>query len=279
MLSFLMNPIGESNPPPSNLPPAIASVMSSPASILAPTPVYAPTQALAPSLAPSLAPVPAPVPAPTYAPTTYASSFSDSEFDWKMAFIGLLGTLLLLSILGLNISEFVKNTWGYFVEVASGIITAVMRLFGYTAGTVIEIAGKGVEVAGKGVGIAGQGVEFVGQELGDVGEAVVEVATPDTEPQNREKEAERERDITYPESMRKSDPSRQQLPQPEQQTSWKGASENPLASPAYQGDRKGQQWCFAGTFQGKRGCAAVDAPSQCMSGQLFPSQHACLAPE
>jgi hypothetical protein len=264
MLSFLMNPIGESNPPPSNLPPAVASVMPPIASV--PAPVYAPA---------------APVYAPAYAPTTYASSFSDSEFDWKMAFIGLLGTLLLLSILGLNISEFVRITWGYFFEVASSIITAVMRLFGYTAGTVIEIAGKGVEVAGKGVGIAGQGVELVGQELGDVGEAVVDVATPDTESQKREQEQEQEqeqeRDITYPQSMRKSDPSRQ--PEQQQQTSWKGASENPLASPAYQGDRKGQQWCFAGTFQGKRGCAAVDTPSQCMSGQLFPSQHACLAPE
>lgn len=265
-----MNPIGESNPPPSNLPPAMASsVIPSPASIISPAPasVY----------------VPAPAYAPTITTTTTTSGFFDSEFDWKMAFIGLLGTLLLLSILGLNISEFVRITWGYLIEVTSGIITALLRLFGYTAGTVIEITGKGVEIAGQGVEIAGQGVEFAGQELGDVGEAVVDVATPDKETKRereQEQERERERDITYPQSMRKSDPS---IPQEQssarQNSSWKGASENPLASPAYQGDKKGQQWCFAGTFQGKRGCAAVDSPSQCMSGQLFPSQHACLAPE
>ena len=276
MLSFLMNPIGESNPPPSNLPPAMVASILSPAP--APAPALAPAYASAPALAPAY------VPPTTNEQTTYASGFSDSEFDWKMAFIGLLGTLLLLSILGLNLSEFVRVTWGYLVEVSSGLITAVLRLFGYTAGTVIEIAGKGVEIAGKGVEIAGQGVEiagqgveFAGQELGDVGEAVVDVATPDKE---TKREQERERDITYPQSMRKSDPSRpQEQSSASQNSSWKGASGNPLASPSYQGDKKGQQWCFAGTFQGKRGCAAVDAPSQCMSGQLFPSQHACLAPE
>ena len=36
-------------------------------------------------------------------------------------------------------------------------------------------------------------------------------------------------------------------------------------------------WCFAGEYQGKRGCVEVQDQSKCLSGQVFPSQQACLA--
>jgi hypothetical protein len=38
------------------------------------------------------------------------------------------------------------------------------------------------------------------------------------------------------------------------------------------------QWCLVGNFQGRRGCVEVDKDTKCMSGQIFPSQHACLNP-
>ena len=36
-------------------------------------------------------------------------------------------------------------------------------------------------------------------------------------------------------------------------------------------------WCFTGEYQGKRGCVDVSDQSKCLSGQVFPSQQACLA--
>jgi len=36
-------------------------------------------------------------------------------------------------------------------------------------------------------------------------------------------------------------------------------------------------WCFTGEYQGKRGCIDVEDQSKCLSGQVFPSQQACLA--
>jgi hypothetical protein len=210
-----------------------------------------------------------------------SSSNTNSEFDWKLAFIGLLCVLLVLSVIGVNISDMVQRFTTFTIKGVSALITAMLRLVGYTTGTVLDIAGQGVEVAG-------QGVEFAGKELSDVGESVLDVATPDKDssekdsseknsPSSSQEPENVPRDITYPQSMRKPDPALHDSNPPAYQ--WKGGAINPLASPAYQGDRKGQQWCLAGTFQGKRGCAAVDNPGQCMSGQLFPSQHACLAPE
>ena len=35
-------------------------------------------------------------------------------------------------------------------------------------------------------------------------------------------------------------------------------------------------WCFAGEYQGKRGCVSVEDQSKCLSGQVFPTQQACL---
>jgi hypothetical protein len=36
-------------------------------------------------------------------------------------------------------------------------------------------------------------------------------------------------------------------------------------------------WCFAGEYQEKRGCVEVQDQSKCLSGQVFPSQQACLS--
>lgn len=36
-------------------------------------------------------------------------------------------------------------------------------------------------------------------------------------------------------------------------------------------------WCFAGEYQGKRGCVEVEDQSKCLSGQVFPSQQSCLS--
>jgi len=36
-------------------------------------------------------------------------------------------------------------------------------------------------------------------------------------------------------------------------------------------------WCFSGEFEGKRGCVEVQDQAKCLSGQVFPSQQACLA--
>jgi hypothetical protein len=37
-------------------------------------------------------------------------------------------------------------------------------------------------------------------------------------------------------------------------------------------------WCYVGDYAGSRGCVAMEAHGKCMSGQVFPSQTACLYP-
>lgn len=37
-------------------------------------------------------------------------------------------------------------------------------------------------------------------------------------------------------------------------------------------------WCLVGEYQGRRGCIEISDSDKCMSGQIFPSQQACLNP-
>jgi hypothetical protein len=47
--------------------------------------------------------------------------------------------------------------------------------------------------------------------------------------------------------------------------------QNPIASTK-------SNWCLVGEYQGKRGCIAISQADKCMSGQIFPTQYACLNP-
>jgi len=38
------------------------------------------------------------------------------------------------------------------------------------------------------------------------------------------------------------------------------------------------QWCLVGEYNERRGCVAIDQNTKCMSGQVFPTQNACLNP-
>jgi hypothetical protein len=50
---------------------------------------------------------------------------------------------------------------------------------------------------------------------------------------------------------------------------------NPIQKPISSGK---SNWCLVGEYQGKRGCIAISDADKCMSGQIFPSQQACLNP-
>jgi len=52
-------------------------------------------------------------------------------------------------------------------------------------------------------------------------------------------------------------------------------STNPIQKPISSGK---SNWCLVGEYQGKRGCIEVSDSDKCMSGQVFPSQYACLNP-
>jgi len=50
---------------------------------------------------------------------------------------------------------------------------------------------------------------------------------------------------------------------------------NPIQNPISSGK---SNWCLVGEYQGRRGCIAITDSDKCMSGQIFPSQQACLNP-
>jgi len=52
-------------------------------------------------------------------------------------------------------------------------------------------------------------------------------------------------------------------------------STNPIQKPISSGK---SNWCLVGEYQGKRGCIEISDSDKCMSGQVFPSQYACLNP-
>jgi len=74
--------------------------------------------------------------------------------------------------------------------------------------------------------------------------------------------------INVPEDKKEENKSQPKEPEPDNTT-------NPIQNPISSGK---SNWCLVGEYQGKRGCIAISDADKCMSGQIFPSQQACLNP-
>lgn len=178
--------------------------------------------------------------------------------DWQMFALGGVVAIVVLALIGVDLTGLIQTGAEWIQEATR----RVLLLFGV-------VVGQGTEVAGKGIQASAQGAEEAGQEVSEAGQEVKEKSLAELGGESTTSADARERDVTYPGSMRGNEPGGLRRSAPVD-------SSGPR--PAYISSTKGgPQWCLAGTFQGKRGCAPVDAPSQCMSASLFPSQAACMS--
>ena len=177
----------------------------------------------------------------------------------KNFLIALLVFLLIFSLLGINLLyvfgnlfQILGNFFQSIVNIFKPLILQILSLFGYTAGSVINTTADVVSVTAKtGIDIATGTIHSVGNILKDGSAGSID--------QNSK--------IQFDNALNLSN-IKGGLPDTD------NANSN-IQSSIVSGK---SQWCLAGDYQGKRGCVEIDKDTQCMSGQIFPSQHQCLNP-
>jgi len=177
----------------------------------------------------------------------------------KNFLIALLVFLLIFSLLGINLLyvfgnmfQLIGNFFQSIVDIFKPLIVQILSLFGYTAGSVINTTADVVSVTAKtGIDIATGTIHSVGNILKDGSSGSID--------QNSKRQFDNALNLSNIKGG---------LPDAD------NANSN-IQSSIVSGK---SQWCLAGDYQGKRGCVEIDKDTQCMSGQIFPSQHQCLNP-
>jgi len=171
--------------------------------------------------------------------------------DWKIALIVFLTLIVLIfTSLGSYASDFISDvlySTGWFIGKSSDIISKGTE-------TTIDIANGAVH--------NGSELLIKASQRGKDSQPL-EIGGPIKQPEKHHEENPKEQQHEKP----KEQPGSKE-PQPDK-------TENPIQKPIASGK---SNWCLVGEYQGKRGCIAIADSDRCMSGQVFPSQQACLNP-
>ena len=181
-----------------------------------------------------------------------SSNEGSNMFSGKNLIITILTALLILSFLGINL----LSSIGDFIQLISNIFgplfIQILSVFGYTTGTVIDKStGVVTDVAKSGIDLAGDTIQSAADLLKDASRGNVNTDS-----------------VSKLDSAINKSKGTSNLPTPDN-------SVDPIQKPITAGKTN---WCLVGEYQGKRGCISVNDSSQCMSGQVFPTQNMCLNP-
>ena len=178
---------------------------------------------------------------------------STNSFSNKNFVIIVLVGLLVLSFLGINVFTLVGNLLQTIVNIFGPLVSQILSIFGYTAGTVIDKSTDILTTTAKtGIDIAGGTLHSVGGLLKDASK------------QGVDQNAKQQLDNSINSSNLRIPPQ----PQPDN-------TENPIQKPITS-NKAG--WCLVGEYEGRRGCIEVSDADKCLSGQVFPEQSMCLNP-
>ena len=171
----------------------------------------------------------------------------------QIVIIGLL-IILGLSFLGINIFIVIGNLLESLLKIVGPMITQILSIFGYTTGTALN---KGADVAAD---VAKTGVDIAEGSLQSVGNVLRDASRDNVNPDA----------VSGLDGALNSSTASSTYVEPSP-----SASANPVQRPITSGKTG---WCLVGEYEGKRGCVAVGEQDRCMSGQIFPSQVACMNP-
>jgi hypothetical protein len=167
------------------------------------------------------------------------------------ALIIILLVLLIFSLLGINLLSILGGLFGSAVEVVKPFILQILSIFGYTTGSLINTTADAVTDTTK------TGLDIAEGTLQSVGNLLIDASNANT-PEDLK------RAIHFsPLSLNERGGAR-----PDE-------SSNVIQNPISSGK---SQWCLVGEYQNRRGCVEVGKEDKCMSGQVFPSQMACMNP-
>jgi hypothetical protein len=173
--------------------------------------------------------------------------------DPKNIAILILAIIVFLSLLGINILAIVGNFIQNISNIFAPLIQKILGFLGYTTGAVID---KTTDIAGNTAKLA---VDIAEGTLDEVGGLLMDASKDKVNTKYR-------RNI---DKVLQTKP-RDQLPEEPSPT----PSESPIQKPI----KSNGQWCLVGEYKEKRGCIEVGEHDKCLSGQVFPTQKACLNP-
>jgi hypothetical protein len=167
--------------------------------------------------------------------------FSDS----KNFVIVVLIVLVILSFIGVNMLVLSGNILEEIAKIFGPIFRNLLAMLGFSTGELINDTAV-VATGGKfGIDIAHGTAQSVGNLLKNASQGGMD------------------------ESQRKN--LERALKSPKCDSDMDAAPVSSTNSIVSKGD-----WCYIGEYQGTRGCVAMTEHNKCMSGQVFPSQAACL---
>jgi len=183
-------------------------------------------------------------------PPATQSSF---DFSNKNTIIIILLVLLILSFLGINLLLSSGEAVKWLADTFGPVVLKVVAMLGYSTGELInDTADVANEIGKTGLDIAEGTAQSIGNLLKNASKGGMSEAD----------RRDLERVLTSP-----------KCPGGTSANATPDTSENPIQKSI---SSKKNQWCLVGEYEGKRGCVGVDTATKCMSGQIFPSQQACL---
>lgn len=178
-------------------------------------------------------------------------------FSGKNLVIFILTALLIFSFLGINLLVILGNLLQTIINIFSPLITQILSVFGYTAGTILD---KTEDVATT---VAKAGIDIAGGTVQSVADLLKKGSIDNVNPQ-----AINELDRSLNSKTSRQPNYNYNEPSPDR-------SEHHIQKPI---TSEKNVWCLVGEYEGKRGCVEVDDATKCLSGQVFPNEQMCLNP-
>jgi hypothetical protein len=160
----------------------------------------------------------------------------------------ILVILLILSLFNINIFHIAGNVLEKFTQ----IVNPIIRLMGFTTGTVLNTTTDIVTDTAK------AGIDVVDETLNSVGDVLISAGSQGQMNANR----------GNLDNILNRGYNGSSNPQP---TPSESSIQKPISS-------NKSSWCLVGEYQGTRGCIDVKDGDKCISGQIYPSQKMCLNP-
>ena len=221
----------------------------------------------APSYTPGYAPQP---------PVSSSYSFSQTPvFTWQNSAIIILVVLLFFSFLGINLLTVLGNALQVIGNSILPLIERLLNIVGFSLGSLLNFTGDFVEdVGSKTLDLANDGIHNVTGVLINDPNYKRDISEGGTN--NLLQGSAQPQDRLAPVQNPVLDQAIQQGPSLGSSTVAPSAAASPVQT-SIPGSNKAQ-WCLVGEYNERRGCVAIDQNTQCMSGQVFPTQNACMNP-
>jgi hypothetical protein len=153
----------------------------------------------------------------------------------------VLVVLLVLSFVGINLLTVSGNVVDGIAKLFGPVFANLLSMVGYSGGELLNNASDAVASTAK------FGIDVANGTVHSVGNLMKGAAT--TQPKNLEQA------VRSPKT---------------------GGGQQPVPVPTTDAIVSKGDWCYIGEYAGSRGCVAMADHGKCMSGQVFPSQVACL---